>query len=86
MYQINYNGLKKRDTYNEIVEIIANGGGVIRYPDRTASHIANSPYMKQIDGETLSDLQSQTVRAQKEQLKHLTLKQMSTQTGLPYSL
>jgi hypothetical protein len=29
MYQINYKGLKRRDSYDEIVAIIESGGGKI---------------------------------------------------------
>ena len=86
MYQINYNGLKKRDTYDEIVSIIAGGGGVIKYPNRYATQLSNSPYMKQIDGETMLDLQEQSTRVQKEQLKQILLKEISVKTGTPYSV
>ena len=68
MYQINCKGLKKRESYDEIVYIIEAGGGKIKYPDRYATHLANSPYMKQIDAETLLDLQDQTLREQKEHI------------------
>ena len=68
MYQINYKGLKKRDTYDEIVEIIAKDYK-ISYPNRVATQMSNSPYMKQIDGETLLDLQDQQIRFQKQKLK-----------------
>ena len=64
MFQINYKGLKKRDSYDEIVSIIEAGGCKIKYPDRYATQLANSPYMKQIDAETLLDLQDQTLREQ----------------------
>ena len=57
MYQVNYQGLRKRDTYDQIVSIIESGGGIIKYPNRFATQMANSPYMKQIGGESLLDLQ-----------------------------
>ena len=86
MYQINYKGLKKRDSYDEIVAIIESGGGKIKYPDRYATQLSNSPYMKQIDAETLLDLQDQALKAQKGQLKNLIIKEMADKTGTPHQL
>ena len=48
--------------------------------------MANSPYMKQIGGESLLDLQNQSVRAQKEQLKQIILKEIASATGMPHNL
>jgi len=86
MYQINYKGLKKRDSYDEIVAIIESGGGKIKYPDRYATQLSNSPYMKQIDAETLLDLQDQALKAQKGQLKNAIIKEMADKTGTPHKL
>ena len=69
MFQINYKGLKRRESYDEIVQLIANGCGVISYHNRSATQMDNSPYMKQLDAETMLDLQDDTLRSQKEQLK-----------------
>ena len=80
MYQINYKGLKKRDWNDEIVAIIDGGGGIIKYPDRYATQLSNSPYMKQIDAETLLDLQDQSLKAQKEELKKVLLQEMADKT------
>ena len=68
MNRVDYTGLKKRDTYDEIVALVEAGGGVIKYPNRVASQILNSPYMKQIDNETLMDLQNQQDRLNKQGL------------------
>ena len=35
MYAANYDGLKKRETYNEIVEYLQYGQEKIKYPDRS---------------------------------------------------
>ena len=50
MYQVNYNGLKKRESYDEIVATIENDQTKVKYPNRVASQIMNSPSMKQVDG------------------------------------
>ena len=108
MFQINYNGLRKRDLYDEIVAILENdptilkypdrvpksrkrGYPVIRddlnakvnYPDRVATKTLNSPYMKQIDGETLLEVQKQQERLSKESLKKMMIQAIADATGLP---
>ena len=94
MYQVNYNGLRKRESYDEIVAILEHDitklqypdrvqpgkkrrypyipdafNARLRYPDRTAMQILNSPYMKQLDGETMLEMQKQQDRLSKENLK-----------------
>jgi hypothetical protein len=34
MYQVNYNGLKKRESYDEIVATIENDQTKVKYPNR----------------------------------------------------
>ena len=36
MYQVNYNGLKKRESYDEIVAIIENDQTKVKCPNRVA--------------------------------------------------
>ena len=71
MNRVNYTGLKKRDTYDEIVALSEAGGGVVKCPNRVASQILNSPYMKHIDNETLMDLQNHQDRLKKQGLKDM---------------
>jgi DNA-binding ferritin-like protein len=42
--------------------------------------------MKQIDAETLLDLQDQALKAQKGQLKNAIIKEMADKTGTPHKL
>ena len=85
MYQVNYNGLKKRESYDELVAIVEGDRSKIKYPNRYATFLSNSPYMKVIDEETLIDLQGQSLMEQKGQLKNVILKEISTSTGTPYT-
>ena len=62
MYQVSYTGLQKRGTYDEIVALLETDQTKIKYPNRVASQIMNSPFMKQVDVETLMDLQNQQDR------------------------
>ena len=67
MYQVNYKGLRRRESYDEVVSIIENDQAKIRYPNRVAVQILNSPYMMQLDTEALMDMQNQQDRMSKKQ-------------------
>jgi hypothetical protein len=84
MYQVNYNGLKKRESYDEIVAIIENDQTKVKYPNRVALQIMNSPYMKQLDYETVMDVQNQQDRLAKQKMKDMVLQEIARQTGTPY--
>ena len=67
MYQVNYNGLKKRDTYDEIVNYIETDKTKIKYPNRTATFTAQSPYLKMLGGvdyEAMTSQQNNMLNAQ----------------------
>ena len=74
MYQVNYNGLKKRESYDEIVAIIENDQTKVRHPNRVALQIMNSPYMKQLDHETVMDVQNQQDRLAKQKIMDVVLR------------
>ena len=76
--------MKKRESYDEIVATIENDQTKVKYPNRVASQIMNSPYMKQVDGETLMDLQNQQDRMSKQKMKELVLQEIAKQTATPY--
>ena len=40
---INYTGLRKRDSYNEIINYIQTGQQQIKYPNRDAIFLLNTP-------------------------------------------
>ena len=84
MYQVSYTGLQKRGTYDEIVALLETDQTKIKYPNRVASQIMNSPFMKQVDVETLMDLQNQQDRMSKQKLKELVLQEIAKQTATPY--
>ena len=83
MHQANYNGLKKRESYDEIVAIIENDQTKVKYPNRVALQIMNSPYMKQLDYETVMDVQNQQDRLAKQKMKDVALQEIARQTGTP---
>ena len=40
---INYTGLRKRDSYNEIINYIQTDQPIVKYPNRKASFLLNTP-------------------------------------------
>ena len=75
MYQVIYNYLKMREPYDEIVAIIENDQTTIKYPNRVALHIISSPYMKQLDYETVTDAQNQQNKLAKQKVKDMELQE-----------
>ena len=54
---MNYNGLRKRATYNELVDFIEEDTLRIKYPDRRATQLRESPYLTQLDGEGMRQME-----------------------------
>ena len=71
MYGINYNGLRKRESYDDIVKYIETDPDKIRYPNRKASFLEQSHYMKFLGGEDYIAMEEQQLRASKEKVEHL---------------
>ena len=71
MYQVNYKGLRRRESYDEVVSIIENDQTKIKHPNRVAVQILNRPCMKQLDTEALMDMQNQQDRMSKNKMKQL---------------
>ena len=70
-------GLRQRPTFEGIVDYIANGQETIKYPDRLAKFMRNHPYLTQLDGEGMMEMQEQQENAWKEQLKDQRVKELS---------
>ena len=84
MFGLNYTGLQKRESYDEIVQLVESGGGKIKYPNRQATMIQNSPYMKQINSDSLMEIEHQQSELQQQQMKNLILQHISGLTGIPH--
>ena len=75
MFAANYDGLKKRETYDEIVEYLQYGQEKIKYPDRKAKQLRESPQLSNLldgDGQRLMEMEGAQDRAMKnQQVEHL---------------
>ena len=86
MSKINYVGLKKRDTYDEIVNYIETDPNKIRYPNRDATLIEQSHYMKMLGGQDYVDMEQQQNNAIKESMKDGLIRRVAGNTGGTRSL
>ena len=68
-YGVNRIGLKHKDTYDDVLDIINTSKDTIKYPDRRAKQLRNSPYLSFLDGEGLEHMKEQQINAIKEQHK-----------------
>ena len=71
-------GLRQRPTFEGIVNYLAYGQETIRYPDRLAKTIRNHPYLTQLDGEGMMEMQEQQENAWKQQEKEHRIKMLKT--------
>jgi hypothetical protein len=69
MLAINYSGLRKRESYDDLVRYIEKDPNKIKYPNRTATFLEQSHYMKQLGGEDYMAMEEQQLRASKEKVK-----------------
>ena len=64
-------GLRKKETYSELIDYIQNDQDIIRYPDRAAKQLRESPYLTQLDGDGMMDMQTQEANEMAYQKKRL---------------
>ena len=69
--------LRKRPTYNEVVNYLENDQPKIKYPDRRATFLRNSPYLSQFDGDSWIDLEEQENNINKEKMKELAIQKVA---------
>ena len=77
MIGINYNGLKRRQTYDELVNYIETDPTRIRDPNRAATFAERSHYMKHLGGEDYIEMEEQQLRVSKEKVKEEMLRRRS---------
>ena len=58
-YRVYYKGLRKRPTYEGLINYLANEQEMIQYPDRTAKQMRNHPYLTQLDGDDYDHMTEQ---------------------------
>lgn len=82
-YAVNLKGLRKRNTYTDLIVFLQDGQPTIKYPDRTAKRIANSLYMRQLVGPDFSDLLAQQEKQKILQMRDMLLRHQASKPGSP---
>ena len=84
MYGLNYDGLKKRETYDEIIDYLQNRQEKIKYPDRTAKRLRNSPQLSNLldgNGGGSEEMDKQQSMQIKEMEKENVVRNMASQAN-----
>ena len=79
--QISYTGLRKRPTFEAIVDYIANKQETTPYPNRLAKQIRNHPYLTQLDDYGMMEMEAQQERTNEEQYKEQIIRHIVETTG-----
>ena len=78
IYGINYNGVKPRPTYEELINV---EDYPAKYPDRSATFSRDSPLPTQFDGMGMMELQEQEQRLLVERQHEDMIRQIAAATG-----
>ncbi len=72
-------GLKRRQTYEEVVDYIEHDPDKIKYPNRTAKYLRNTFELSQLDGVGQALLEQQQAAEIKEKIKDYQIQQLAIQ-------
>ena len=75
MFGINYDGIRKKKTYDELIDYVMNKQEKIQYPDRTAKFLRNSPQLSNLldsNGEGLLEMEEQQKSKWKNNKKNIS--------------
>ena len=81
MFGINYNGLKKRNTYDETVNAIETNKTKIKYPNRKATRYLNDPHVLAITSASDLEMNEQQENMAKTVVIENVIRQMSGETN-----
>jgi len=84
VYKVNYQGLRKRESYDEIVDYLENKQEKISYPNRFAKQIRNSPQLSNLlDGEGMGavEMEKQQQKAMEHEQAEHAVREAASQTG-----
>ena len=81
-----YNGLRQRPRFDEMVEFIKYEQPFIKYPDRRAKQLRESPYLTQLDGEGYMEMQHQQEQEMTEKETELAIRRIASESKETASL
>ena len=79
--------LRKRPQYDEMIDEIELKQPKLKYPNRVAQFMRNSPYLSQFDGDqSFINMEEQESNIAKEQMLQQAMKLLASRNGLTHSL
>ena len=70
-------GLRRKQTYEEIIDYIENDPDKIQYPNRAAKYLRNTFQLSQLDGMGQALLEQQEVNEMAERVNNYQLKELA---------
>ena len=86
MYGVNYNGLMRRELYDDLVRYIETDPNKIKFPNRQATFIEQSHYMKMLGGEDYLAMEEQQNNSIKRQVKSNLINDFAAKGDATHSL
>lgn len=80
MYHVNYKGLRERPNYDELINYLQTGQETIRYPDRFAKLLRESPYLTQLDGQGMEEMDEQQRQIKRHEQLMNAIEQVASNT------
>ena len=74
-------GLRRKPTYEEVIDYIENDPDKIKYPNRAAKFMRNTFQLSQLDGAGQALLEQQQVEEMQERLKNHQVQQLAIQNN-----
>ena len=74
-------GLRKKPTFNEVIDYITSGQEVIKYPNRYFRQLRDSPWLTQIDGEDSINIEVQQLNQAKIVQRDTIIREVAKDTG-----
>ena len=71
-------GLRKKPTYEQLINYILTDQDIIRYPDRYAKQLRESPFLTQLDGEGMGDMEAQQEKQFQETYHENVIRQVAS--------
>ena len=74
-------GLRKKPTYDTLIDYIQNKQPILKYPDRLATQIINSRELSNLDGLGMIGMEEQQQNIMKEQQRQVIITQQANRDG-----
>ena len=82
-YRVYYKGLRKRPTYEGLINYLANEQEIIQYPNRTATQMRNHPCLTQLDGDDYDHMTEQQLNILRAKMSEDKIKEQAAKPGGP---